>query len=61
MIYNAQIERAIKKAATLHRAQNRKGEDDLPYVTHLFSVAVILSQYTSDEDVIVAGLLHDTI
>lgn len=55
------IEKAIRKAAVLHYGQTRKGEDDYPYITHPYSVAIILSNYTDDEDVIVAGLLHDTI
>ena len=61
MRHSHTIERAIKKVAVLHKDQKRKGEGGLPYVTHLFSVALILSEYTDDEDVIVAGLLHDTL
>jgi (p)ppGpp synthase/HD superfamily hydrolase len=38
----------------------RKGTD-IPYITHPFSVALILSQAGCSEEVIVAGLLHDTI
>lgn len=55
-----QIEKAIKKASVLHRNQVRK-KDGTPYISHLFSVAWILSNYTDDEDIIVAGILHDTI
>lgn len=54
------IQKVINEATVLHRTQKRKGLD-LPYVVHLFSVAIILSNYTDDEDVIVAGLLHDAI
>lgn len=61
MILTPRIEKAIKKAAALHKDQSRKGEDKCPYITHPYSVAIILSNYTEDEDVIVAGLLHDTI
>jgi len=32
-----------------------------PYITHLLSVAFILQEYTDDEDVIIASLLHDTL
>lgn len=60
-----QIEKAIKTAARLHKGQYRKvvGEDgeELPYVSHLYSVAWILAEYTDDEDVIIAGLLHDVL
>ena len=55
------IELAIKKASILHDGQKRKGEKSFPYLTHLFSVATLLSEYTRDETVIIAGLLHDTI
>lgn len=55
------IEKAIKKASILHYGQKRKGEIDYPYITHPFTVAAILSNYTDDEEIIIAGLLHDTI
>ncbi len=55
------IEKAIKKASLLHDGQVRKGTPNFPYITHLFSVATILSQYSDDEEVIAAGILHDTI
>lgn len=55
------IQRAINLASRLHSGQTRKGDSDLPYISHPFSVAWILSNYTDDEDVIVAGLLHDVL
>ena len=61
MTYTQRIEKAIQKASILHDGQRRKGEEAPPYVSHLFSVAAILSNYTKDEDVIIAGLLHDSI
>lgn len=60
-MYSYRIEQAIRAAAVLHRDQTRKGSMPFPYVTHLFSVATILPDYTNDEDVIIAALLHDTI
>jgi hypothetical protein len=54
------ITKAINLAATLHDGQERKG-DGLPYIVHPVSVALILMDYTDDEDVIIAGILHDTI
>jgi len=54
------ITKAINTAATLHDGQERKG-DGLPYIVHPFSVALILMDYTKDEEVILAGILHDTI
>lgn len=60
-MYSYRIEQAIRAAAVLHREQSRKGSMPFPYVTHLFSVAMILTDYTKDEDIIIAALLHDTV
>jgi len=54
-MYTSYIQKAISKAADLHRGQIRKG-DGLPYIVHPFSVALILLNYTDDEDIIIAGL-----
>lgn len=61
MTFTPTIERAIRRASLLHNGQVRKAEKDLPYITHLFSVAALLSTYASKEEVIIAGLLHDTL
>jgi len=61
MLYSYRIEQAIRAAALLHRDQVRKGPAPLPYVTHLFAVALIISDYTDNEDIVIAGLLHDTL
>jgi (p)ppGpp synthase/HD superfamily hydrolase len=50
---------AINIASRLHLNQVRKADEGLPYISHPFSVAWILSSYTDDEDTIIAGLLHD--
>ncbi len=47
-------------AAQLHRGQRRK-TDDIPYVSHPYAVAWIVSHYTDDEDIIIAALLHDVL
>jgi len=60
-MYSYRIEQAIRAAAVLHSEQRRKGSMPFPYVTHLISVAMMLEDYTKDEDIIVAALLHDTI
>lgn len=60
-MYSYRIEQAIRAASVLHHGQTRKGSMPFPYVTHLFSVAFILMDYTEDEDVIIAALLHDTL
>lgn len=60
-MYSYRIEQAIRAAAVLHREQSRNGSVPFPFVTHLFSVAMFLLDFTKDEDVIIAALLHDTI
>jgi (p)ppGpp synthase/HD superfamily hydrolase len=60
-MYSYRIEQAIRAAAVLHHGQERKGSMPFPAITHLISVALILHDYTDNEDVIVAALLHDTV
>jgi len=55
------IQKAINSASRLHAGQVRKGDITLPYISHPFAVAWILSNYTDDEDIIIAGLLHDVL
>ncbi len=50
---------ALKVAKHCHADQRRKSGE--PYYFHPMEVATILLQYTTDEDVIVAALLHDTV
>lgn len=49
---------ALKVASRAHRDQMRKGTD-IPYISHPVAVAMIVSGYTTDEDTIVASILHD--
>jgi len=60
-IFTGRVERAIALAVRAHDTQVRKGDGKLPYIVHPVTVALILSRFTSDEDTIIAGLLHDTI
>lgn len=60
-MYSYRIEQAIRAATILHRDQIRKGSIPLPFISHLYSVAFSLTDYTDDENVIVAALLHDTL
>ncbi len=61
MHYSYRIEQALRASAILHKDQVRKGDVPYPYVTHTFAVAMIVSDYTDKEEVIVAALLHDTL
>ena len=54
------LNRAIQEAAVAHGAQKRK-DTDIPYITHPFMVAMILSEAGYTEDEVVAGVLHDTL
>lgn len=60
-MYSYRIELAIRAAAVLHKEQLRKGSMPFPYITHLVATAFTLMDYTEDEDVIIAALLHDTL
>lgn len=61
MILTPRIDDAIKLAAHLHRHQTRIDKNSTPYITHLVSVAIIISEVTDDEDIIIAGLMHDSL
>ncbi len=54
---------AMKYAAEKHAQQRRKNADATPYINHPIEVAEHLARVggISDEDVLVAALLHDTI
>ncbi len=60
MFLTPRIEKAIVRATTLHQSQKRK-ISEVPYIVHPYSVAFLLAHYVDDEDVIIAGLLHDTL
>lgn len=60
-MYTYRIEQAVRAASILHKDQLRRGSIPFPFVTHLIATAFTLIDYTTDEDVIVAALLHDTL
>lgn len=63
VIYSLSLQEAIHFAIKVHEEpvkQKRKGKE-VPYITHPLTVGLILSQAGADEDVVVAGILHDTI
>lgn len=61
MKFSSKIQGALIKAAQLHRNQTRKDDKNVPFVIHPYAVAFILANYTDEEDVIVAGFLHDVL
>ncbi len=54
------IDKAIEFAAKAHSKQFRKGTD-IPYISHPFGVGMILLEAGCKEDVVAAGILHDTL
>lgn len=63
MIYTLRFKMAIRFAIKTHEVyqkQVRKGKS-IAYITHPLTVGLILSQARAKEDVVIAGILHDTI
>ncbi len=63
MIHTPRIQRAIRFSIRTHEGyqkQKRKGKD-VPYITHPLTVGLVLARAGASEDVIIAGILHDTI
>lgn len=60
MIFSKKIQKAINISANQHRTHERIGLK-FPYIVHPYSVALIVSEYTDDEDTFCAALLHDVI
>lgn len=54
------FDRALALASQLHRNQTRKGTD-IPYLSHLLSVAALVIESGGDEEEAIAALLHDAL
>ena len=54
------FDNAVKFAHKVHRLQIRK-ETTIPYISHLLSVAGLVLESGGDEDLAIAGLLHDAV
>jgi (p)ppGpp synthase/HD superfamily hydrolase len=54
------FEEAFRFAAEKHATQTRK-KTDVPYISHLMSVAALVLEAGGDEDQTVAALLHDVV
>ena len=57
---SSRFEEALVYAARLHAGQNRKGSD-IPYISHLLSVAAIVLEDGGEEEEAIAALLHDSV
>ncbi len=60
-MYTYRIEQALRAITILHKDQVRKGSMPIPYISHLFAVALTVRDYTNDEDTLITALLHDTL
>ena len=60
MPLSQEFEAALLYAAEAHREQVRKGSG-VPYLIHPLNVAKLLIQKGCERDVVVAGLMHDTV
>src|SRR5258708_4719539 len=61
--YSPRVQKAVRFATKTHEVyqkQKRKGKD-IPYITHPLTVGLILARAGASEDVVIAGILHDTI
>lgn len=54
------FEHALVFATQLHNTQFRKGTQ-IPYISHLLSVAALVMEAGGDEDLCIAALLHDAV
>ncbi len=54
------LERALEIANIVHAGAVRKGTE-IPYIKHPIAVARILESHGYGEDLVIAGLLHDTV
>lgn len=54
------VNKALEFSARAHLTQKRK-ETDIPYITHPYAVGMILANAGCPEELVVAGILHDTV
>jgi len=59
-VYRPRVDQALGFAAQCHARQQRKGSD-VPYIVHPVHVAWLLDRHGFDDDVVIAGLLHDVV
>lgn len=60
MFLSDRIWRAIERGAEWHGEQKRR-VSGLPYFVHPYAVGFLLAHFTDNEDVVIAGLLHDVL
>jgi len=60
IILTHRFEEALLFMLNLHKYQQRKGTQ-IPYIAHLMSVSALVLEDGGDEDLAIAGLLHDAV
>lgn len=60
MVLTDKIRKAIRVASIQHDKQYRK-DNVTPFIIHPFEVAIIVSEFTTDENIISSALLHDVL
>lgn len=63
LAFSPRLQHAIRFALETHEVyqkQKRKGKD-IPFITHPLTVGLILARAGASEDVVMAGILHDTV
>ncbi len=60
MSFDSHLYRAVSFAASIHDGQKKKGTGE-PFIAHVFGVAMRLLKEGADDDVVIAGLLHDAL
>lgn len=60
MQLTSKIRKALRLAATQHDGQYRR-DNTTPFIIHPVEVALVVSEYTDNEDIISAALLHDVL
>lgn len=59
--FTLRVHHAIDLAARVHADLIRKDPDvEIRYVAHVYGVALLLTEYSFPEEVVIAGLLHDS-
>lgn len=58
---NSLITKALEIAVKAHQDDTRKGKQDVPYIVHPMEVAMTLQKEGKTDELIAAGLLHDTL
>lgn len=58
---NEKVDFALEFATKAHSGQSRKTDKSLPYIYHPVATSFILKEAGFNDDVVIAGILHDTL